>query len=519
MSLKKDTVTGVLTKHPFIISALLVLVVLLGTGMQISSNGAVCAIMVCGYLLIIGYGIYLRKTKRLSDEALIALIFAMGFVVRLGYVLYTDINTRQCDLGEFREGTYNLMHSGYILYIRDKFSLPDADIRNLGQFYHPPFHYFVCAVFLKVYELLLPKGMHNYESLQALSMLWTQYALIMLFKNIKLLGVRKEHHVAAAFVVSAFPAFMLMSASVNNDILSIMLFFTGFYFGLKWFKGGSWRHILLSALAVGFGMMTKIAVGIIAFPLGFLFIVKLLKDITDKKEKRGGKTFLQLVAFGVICAPLGLWYQVRNYIKYGVPITYVLRSDNIYQDLSGYTPMQRLFGFYGFPIEDYYMNLGSDGEKDYNIFIAQVKTALFGGENCRDDLLMSMAGYALLIVFLAMIIVALIGLIYTVVTIRKRGFVWEDLSMVVLAITEVVSVVSFSLKYPHICSQDFRYSTPLLLCSTVFYLMAGEIKIPGAKDSLMPKLVKNLALAFFALSILFYTILWTYVKGAVTVIG
>ena len=81
MSLKKDTVTGVLTKHPFIISALLVLVVLLGTGMQISSNGAVCAIMVCGYLLIIGYGIYLRKTKRLSDEALIALIFAMGFVV------------------------------------------------------------------------------------------------------------------------------------------------------------------------------------------------------------------------------------------------------------------------------------------------------------------------------------------------------------------------------------------------------------------------------------------------------
>ena len=181
--------------------------------------------------------------------------------------------------------------------------------------------------------------------------------------------------------------------------------------------------------------------------------------------------------------------------------------------------MQRLFGFYGFPIEDYYMNLGSDGEKDYNIFIAQVKTALFGGENCRDDLLMSMAGYALLIVFLAMIIVALIGLIYTVVTIRKRGFVWEDLSMVVLAITEVVSVVSFSLKYPHICSQDFRYSTPLLLCSTVFYLMAGEIKIPGAKDSLMPKLVKNLALAFFALSILFYTILWTYVKGAVTVIG
>ena len=519
MSLKKDTVTGVLTKHPFIISALLVLVILLGTGMQISSKGSVCAIMVFGYLLIIGYGIYLKKTKRLSDEALIALIFAMGFMVRLGYVLYTDISTRQHDIGVFEEGKYNVMHSGYILYVRDHFAIPDVDVRNFGQFYHPPFHYFVCAVFLKIYELLLPKGMHNYEALQALSMLWSQYTLIMIFKNVKLLGVKKEHHVAAAYVIAAFPAFILMSASINNDGLSILLFFTGFYFGLKWFKGGSWRHILPAALAIGFGMMTKIAIGIIAVPLGFLFIVKLFKDLTDKKEKRGGRTFLQLVSFGVICAPLGLWFQIRNYVKFGVPLTYVLRSDNYYQDLSMYTPMQRLFGFYGFPIEDYYINLGSDGEKDYNIFIAQVKTALFGGENCRDDLLMSMAGYVLLIVFLVMIFVAFIGLIYTVITIRKRGTFWEDMAMIVLAVTEVVSVISFSLGFPHVCSENFRYSTPLLLCSTVFYLRAANIKIPGTKDSLMPKLVKNLALAFCALSILFYTILWTYVKGVVVVTG
>lgn len=492
---------------------------LIATGMQVAGNAAVCAIMVCGYLLITGYGIYLKKTNKLTDEALIVLIFALGFVGRMGYVLYTDVYTRQNDIGVFEEGTYNIMHSGYIMLMRDHFGVPNFDIRGYGQFYHPPFHYFVSAVFLRIYELFLPKGTHNYEALQALSMLWTQYALIMLYKGIKLIGIDKKYHTVIAFIISAFPTFILLSASINNDILSIMLFFTGFYFGLKWFKEGKWKNAVLSALAIGFGMMTKIAVGMIAFPLGFLFIVKLVKDIMDRSGKKAGlKSFLQLCVFGVICAPLGLWYQVRNYLKFGIPITYVLRSDNVYQDISAYTPAQRLFGFYGFPIEDYFINLGSDGEQDYNIFISQVKMALFGEENYRDDFLMSMAGYALLIVFLIMIVIALVGMVYTVVTIKKRGSLWEDLSMIVLAVTETVSVISFSLKYPHICSMNFRYSTPFLICSILFYTRAGNIKIPGTRDGLTHKILKMLAIAFMAFSIIFYTILWTYVKGEVQVI-
>ena len=347
-------------------------------------------------------------------------------------------------------------------------------------------------------------------------MLWTQWALIMAFKVVKQAGVKKEHLPSAAMAVSAFPALTLMSASINNDILSILLYFTAFYFGLKWFKEGGWKNIIFAAFAVGFGMMTKLSIGMIAFPVGFLFVVRLIKDL---KEKKAGKTFLQLVVFGIICAPLGLWFQIRNYIKFKVPLTYVLRADNPYQDLTKYTPVQRIFGFYGFPIEDFFMNLGSDGEQDYNIFIAQVKTALFGGENCRDSFSMSMAGYALLLVFLALIALSVIGFIYAVITIKKRKSIWEDLAMAVLAVSQTISVIMFSLQYPHICSQDFRYSTPFILCGTFFLLRAGEIKIPGTKDGLAAKLVKALAGVFLVLAILFYTILWTYVKGKVAVVA
>ncbi len=519
MSLKQDRVTGVVLKHPFFITALLVLVTLIATGMQISSNIAVCVIMVCGYLLIAGYGFYLKQTKKLSDEALIALVFAAGFILKLGYTLYSGINIRQNDVDVFEEGKYNFYHSGYILFVRDRFTIPNADVRKLGQFYHPPFHYFVSAVFLKIYELFLPKGTHNYEALQALSLLWSQFAVIMLYKCIKLFGIKKESCLPAAAVVSAFPTFTLLSGSINNDVLSVLLFFTGFYFGIRWFKEGTWKNIILSALAIGFGMMTKLSTGLIAFPLGFLFVVKLIKDLKDKSgEKKGAKSFLNLLAFGAISAPLGLWFQIRNYLKFGVPLGYVLKSTNSYQDISRFTPVQRLFGFYGFPIEDYYINLGSDGEQDYNIFITMVKTCLFGEENYRDDFAMSMAGYALLMVLLMMILIAVAGFVRTLVTVRKSETLWEELSLIILTAAEIISVISFSLKYPHICSMNFRYCTPLIIGGVVYFSRIGEIKLKGANKDLITKIIKVISIAFFVLAVLFYTILWTYVKGEVVVV-
>ena len=519
MSLKEDKVTGFLGKHPFISTVFAVLVVLIATGMQINSNAAVCIVMVSGYLLIAGYGLFLKKTRKLSDDALIVLIFLTGAVLRLGYVLYTDVRTRQNDVGVFEEGIYNIFHSGYIMLVRDTLSVPNFDIRDLGQYYHPPFHYIVCAAFLKIYELLLPKGTHNYEALQALSMLWSQFSLILIYKIVKLTGIKRENRIIAALIVSAFPAFTLLSASINNDGLSVFLYFAAFFCGLKWYKEGGWKNILLSAVATGLGVMTKLSIGMIAFPLGFLFIVKLIKDLTGKSENKAGtKSLLQLLVFGLISVPLGLWYQIRNYILFKVPITYVLESDNIYQDISRYTPLQRVFGFYTLPIENYYINLGSDGQQDYNIFITQVKTALFGEENYRDDFAMSMAGYALLIALLLLILIALAGLIVMLVRLKKNGCLWENLSMVILAVTMAVSVTLFSLKYPHICSMNFRYSTPLLLSGTVFCCKAGEIKLKGENEELLTKIIKGISVAFFILAVLFYTILWTYVKGEVVVV-
>jgi hypothetical protein len=203
---------------------------------------------------------------------------------------------------------------------------------------------------------------------------------------------------------------------------------------------------------------------------------------------------------------------------YKTPLTYILVSDNYYQDVSRFTPFQRLFDFYGFPIEDYYINLGSDGEQDYNIFITEVKTLLFGEDNYRDDFTMSMAGYALLITLLIMILITAAGFVVTALKARKSGYMWEHLSMIVLALTQIYSIISFALKLPHICSMNFRFSTPLVLCSVLFYTKICDIKLKGANKDLVTKITRALAVAFMVFAIVFYTILWTYVKGEVVVV-
>ena len=159
-----------------------------------------------------------------------------------------------------------------------------------------------------------------------------------------------------------------------------------------------------------------------------------------------------------------------------------------------------------------------DGEQDYNIFITEVKTLLFGEDNYRDDFTMSMAGYALLITLLIMILIAAAGFVVTVIKAKKSEDIWGDISMILLAVTQVGSIITFSLKYPHICSMNFRYSTPLILCGILFYTKISDIKLKGANKDLVTKITRTVAVAFMVFAIVFYTILWTYVKGEVAVV-
>ena len=498
----------VASEHPYIVTVMASLIALIATGGQLPQGTWVMWAVIAGLALVLAaFALFLHFKGKLTFEAKIVLIFAAGFALRLIYVLYTDIATRQNDAGVFEEGVYNYFHSGYILYVRDKMTLPAIDVSTAGQFYHPPLHYYVCAVFLKIYELFLSGG-HNYEALQILTLAYAGISSIVTYRILKLFDLSENVLLPSALVISFFPEFILLSGSINNDSLSVMLTFIALYMGIKWYKGGKIKDLIISSACAGLAMMTKLSAGLIAAPLAVLFLARFIK--VDGKGKL--KTVGNAAIYGAIAIPLGLWFQLRNYFLFNVPLGYVLRSDNPYQDISRFSVSDRLFGLYPVPIEDFFMNLGSDGEQDYNTTIALIKSALFGEWNYRDSLIQSLTGYFLLWIFVALVIMSLIGLVYAVVTIRKRKLMAEDLSLTVLFITELISYTAFALKYPHICSMNFRYTVPLLICGTYF---AARL-ISGKDKGVL--VFKILSVAFAVLTSVFYICLMTYVMGEVTVV-
>lgn len=61
------------------------------------------------------------------------------------------------------------------------------------------------------------------------------------------------------------------------------------------------------SLCVGLGMMTKLSVWMVAPAIAFVFLYVFFKNLKDFK-----KYLVQFLCFGVVCAPLALWWQVRN---------------------------------------------------------------------------------------------------------------------------------------------------------------------------------------------------------------
>lgn len=101
-----------------------------------------------------------------------------------------------------------------------------------------------------------------------------------------------------SFSLIAFnPSFIIFAGSINNDILSITFMLGAILWTLRWYKTRTMRNIIPIALCIGFGMMTKLSVALVAPAVGLLFLLCFI--VNFKKE------WLSLVKqYVVICRDL-----------------------------------------------------------------------------------------------------------------------------------------------------------------------------------------------------------------------
>ncbi len=435
-------------------------------------NGSVALhVMNFGLLAAAIMLIYFACTDRLTDKTFVMIIFAAGFVLRLAYVLYTDISVRQHDVGNFDIETG---HCGYIRYFYDNFNLPDFDVRSHWQFYHPPLHHIIAAVWMR-FQTLFGIDYHLAgENVQILTLFYSSTCMVLSYKIFRQLNLKGRSLVCATAIVAFCPTFFIMAGSVNNDILSIAFMLAAVLNTIYWYKNPTLPRIMSISLCVGFGMMTKLSAWMVAPAIAFVFLYVFFKNFKDFK-----KYLLQFVCFGAVCAPLGLWWQVRNLISFGVPLTYVPMLSPTSQQYIGNMPtLQRIFDFsleQFSNVGDRFVIYGAP-YNEYNPLIALFKTSMFD-ELINANQYPNIAGFNI-ILFWSAVTLGLIGFAAMIFAFckRKKSAI-DNVEKVFLGLLFVVFFASyyiFCFQFPFVCTENIRYAVPLIIIGAYFTGLASQ---------------------------------------------
>ncbi len=408
------------------------------------------------------------KDKKIINILTIA-VGVLAAMLRLFYIYYTPVWRRQHDVIDFgaEEG-----QAPFIEYFHQGHLLLDFDPREKWGFFQPPLHHMLAALWIHIQELIGISYSAACEHVQVLTFFYsliTLYFAYLIFKHFKLEGLP----LLVAFTIAAMhPGFILMAGSINNDMLAIMLTVMTIYFGLKWKDEPSWKYTIILALTIGLGMMAKLSSAFVAPAVALIFVIKMIQGGIDNFVQYMKK----FVVFGLICCPLALWSPVRNYIKFGVPLNY---TPEVGEGIEA-----PLFAcIFDIRCVIPYVSRISNGDPydEFNVFIAMMKTSLFGDENFSRALteaghsgmgatLITGLGWVLLI---SGAVLAVLCLYFTVRILITDRIIPSKETRAYLATIYAVSLlmyISFIIKSPYYSSMDFRY---VLYLIPVEALMAG----------------------------------------------
>ena len=495
--------------HPIILSGIISILFWMITGGSTASlnkiglsNKASMYICIGAFAVLIAGFIVIAVRKKATVRTACVFIMAGGAVTRMWYALYAlTTNVYQHDFGNWDYHPGNAVHENYIHYLMTNLHLPDFDIRGYGQYYHPPLHHTISAIVMKIDSVLFPSREVDGSCLKALSLFYSLVIMILIYKIMKHFGIDGMALVAATALASFYPSLIICSCQINNDPLANMLVIAGFYNALKWYRDRRYITIIYTALAIGCAMMTKLSAGLVAFPVGFIFLAAFIRSKGTRKN-----VFTQLLAFAAVVFPLGLWFPIRNLICWGIPPTYIFTLGSIPgQDVSGYSVMQRLFGSTDVTRSVPFTVFGEEN-KDFNIFTILFKSSLFDDLDHHDKPFWSLIAGIMMILGIVIVVIFAAGLVKAVI----KCFKDKDTgiaAVIILLVTELASIIVFAFKYPLICSVNFRYVFPTVICFTLFAALCFK-KSENEWVRLIQKMMGVVIAGFSVLSVVFFMTEW-----------
>ncbi len=416
-----------------------------------------------------------HKHRQMTEDSILVLLLA-ALAMRIFYVVMTQAHIYQNDIGVLWSPLGG--HLGYVRYLLDNQALPDFDPTTRHQFYQPPLHYIITALWVKLHTFFGVSVEAADEKIQVLSLFYSMASLGILNK----IGIRLKMSVWGRFTVLSVIAFLpydiMMSAAINNDLLMTLLVLLCIYFTQKWYQESGLVNILLMGITIGCAMMTKISGVLIAPGVATIMLVKAWNNRQEWKRYLG-----QFMVFGLAAFPLGLWYPLKCLFQYGVPLGYVpnMGTDSS-QFIGMYTGARRLFDV-GNQLVELCMHWDIYAPYiDYNIPISLAKFAVFGeGSYYLLNKTVKSLGTGMFWVT-AVILMAVVALF--VVWLIKKNLSWTyKISITVMVLMIMASYVKFCYMYPHVCTMHIRYVMVAVYLSIVAAASALDCSRDGKTDS------------------------------------
>ena len=446
------------------------------------------------YVLLVSLLLILLAMRNRLLKLPVIWVMAGGSFIKLCYILYTETWNRQHDVVAFGAGEGQ---AAYIEYILEHKRWPDFDPREIWGFFQPPLHHSIAAAWMWIQRKLEMSELRMQENIQVLTLCYMIIVMLLSYEICRELELKERGTLIAMLIVSFHPMFIMLSGSINNDALALCLCMAAVYITLLWYKKPTFGKIILMALSIGLAMFTKLSSVLVAPAVGALMIYSLIKNKNDLK-----KYILQFVVFGVIVFPIGLYWSIRNLLRFNMPINYI---PGVGEQLEKTGIISRIFDIRIHSVYPSLISLG-DGYDEYNTLVQLMKSSLFGEYNYGQ--VSSIINPFSIILFITAVVLALVSLYATIYMIfSKKSMMTLDrkLFLGLLYVGFTGGYLSFSLSSSNFSAEDFRYSALAIIIEAIFLgIWADE------SEDRTAKIILILCVIFAAASFGVYFLLGIY---------
>ena len=424
-------------------------------------------------------------------KIIIIIICILGILIRGIYITKNKIGENQYDskiwqleeLEDYEEAyKFNTEkigaggHMYYIMLLYKDFHLPNS---AKAQYYHPPLHHFIEAVWLRVMDVFPLNAMQKIESLQIISFIYSILILLFSYKILEKLKMNSKGKILSMILLNFSTIFIYMSGFINNDILLTLFIVMNLYYLIKWYEDSSWKNTFLVLLTLGLGMNVKTSMIVMFLPAVIIYFKKLIETI--KEEKAYGKLIFEMLVFALMVIPISLWHQLRLILKFdweflGVQMPYDHFS------VKDATFWQR----WGIISKELLQNRIL--VKDKNIFSYVINSSLYCLGNFSNIIGYIIKGVLLLLIFIAIFVVLKHCF-------KKKEEKVKNILIVTFGIW-IMAFIYFNVTMPYSCTMHSRYIAILFIIGMI---MLG-LEIDKSKNKFWNTFIYLISIVFSVLS-------------------